>query len=225
MLKRLFTVAQIPILLIVDFLFPLLCAGCGANGTALCMTCMARLPRAPYIAAPNTYALWNYKDPTVKKSLWKLKYRGRTVFAKEFGVALYDSLLEELAELALFYGKEKPLLIPIPISKKRFRKRGFNQTELIARHMSFIDKNESFTLVTNVLYKIKDTPSQMSIKDKRKRLHNLRDSFMVKNATLVRGKNVILLDDIITTGATLREAKRTLRSAGARKIICFALAH
>lgn len=147
------------------------------------------------------------------------------MFAKEFGIALYDTLLEELAEFSLFYGKEKPLLIPIPISKKRFRKRGFNQTELIAQQMSFIDMGESFTLTTNVLYKIKDTPSQMSIKDKRKRLHNLRGSFVVKNAALVRGKNVILLDDILTTGATLREAKRTLRAAGARKIICFALAH
>lgn len=225
MLKRLFTIAQIPILFVVDFLFPLSCAGCGANGTALCDVCIARLPRAPYIAAPNTYALWSYKNPTVKKSLWKLKYRGQTVFAKKFGTALYGTLLEELAELVLFYGKEKPLLIPIPISKKRLRKRGFNQTELIARHMSLIDGGESFTFATDVLYKIKDTPSQMSVKDKNVRLQNIRGSFAVKNTERVRGKNIILLDDILTTGATLREAKRALRSAGARKVICFALAH
>ncbi len=225
MLKKLYSLIHAPIKLLLDFLFPISCAGCGEQNTALCSACIARLPRAPYISAANTYALWNYKDPTVKKSLWKLKYRGRTIFARHFGSALYDAILEELAELALFYGKEKPLLIPIPISKKRLRKRGFNQSELIARHMSLIDGERSFTLATNVLYKIKDTPSQMSIKDKRVRLQNLRGSFAVKDTARVRGKNIILLDDILTTGATFREAKRALRAAGARKVICFALAH
>ncbi|MCX6731834.1 MAG: phosphoribosyltransferase family protein [Candidatus Parcubacteria bacterium] len=75
-----------------------------------------------------------------------------------------------------------------------------------------------------VLYKTRETNSQVSQKDREKRLNNLKDSFGVKNPKLVAGKNIILIDDVSTTGATIGEAKKVLREAGAKSIIALVVA-
>jgi len=72
---------------------------------------------------------------------------------------------------------------------------------------------------TNVLYKIKETISQVEIKDRNKRLKNIQGVFAVKNSEIIRNKVIILVDDITTTGATLNEAGRVLKQAGGKKII------
>jgi competence protein ComFC len=145
-----------------------------------------------------------------------------------------------------------PILIPIPLSKKRRRERGFNQAELLCREIIKIQKKnrltpdpspyqgegcqrrgEVFTLATNILIKIKETEHQALIKDRNRRLKNLEGTFAVKNhrpnekekANFLKGKNIILIDDITTTGATLSEARRMLRASGARKVIAFTVAH
>lgn len=82
-----------------------------------------------------------------------------------------------------------------------------------------IAKYLSDTIITNVLYKTQDTPSQVSIKDREKRLNNIKGSFAVKNPELIKDRNIILIDDVSTTGATVTEAKKVLREAGAKKVI------
>ena len=77
----------------------------------------------------------------------------------------------------------------------------------------------------NVLIKIKETEHQANIKERRDRLKNLSDSFSVKNSKMIEGKNIILIDDVTTTGATLSEARKILKQSGAKKVIAFTVAH
>lgn len=129
------------------------------------------------------------------------------------------NLAEELAELELFENFGQPILVPIPISKSRLRERGYNQSELIAKNLS------GFVVETKILIKIKDTPRQARIENRQTRMQNVLGSFAVQNAELIQNRNIILIDDVATTGATLKEARKVLKNAGARKIIAFTFAH
>ena len=148
-----------------------------------------------------------------------------------FAENIYDKIIEELSEMSLLQNFTAPILIPIPLSSKRYRERGFNQAELICIELVKISKTrgEVFTLAKNVLIKIKETEHQARIKDRSVRLKNLVGSFAIKNqeknSEFLKGKNIILIDDITTTGATLNEARKILRQAGVRKVIAFTVAH
>ena len=145
--------------------------------------------------------------------------------SKFFGQILYDYLIEELGDLKLSHNFDNPLLIPIPISKKKKLERGYNQTELIANEIYKLDKNNSFEYRKNILKKIKNTLSQSRTKNKKEREENLKGCFKVIMPKLVKNRNIILLDDVITTGATLNEAKKTLQQYNPKHIICITLAH
>jgi predicted amidophosphoribosyltransferase len=88
-----------------------------------------------------------------------------------------------------------------------------------------LDTEKNFELKTNILIKVKETEHQARIKDRRVRLKNLENSYAVKNEASLENRNVILIDDITTTGATLNEARKILKEFGARKIIAFTVAH
>ena len=94
----------------------------------------------------------------------------------------------------------------------------------------FLKKGYILTLLQNtndfnILIKIKETEHQANIKERKDRLKNLSGSFSVKNAEMIKSRNIILIDDVITTGATLSEARKTLKQFGAKKIIAFTVAH
>ena len=169
--------------------------------------------------------IFSYEDRLVKKAIHSLKFRKNKRFAKIFAQILYDEILEDMSELETLSNFKKPILIPIPLSKQRLRERGFNQCELIAKELSILDNDSSFIFEKNILIKIKDTPHQSRTKNKKERLENLKNCFKVKQPEKVKGKNIILLDDVVTTGTTLKEASKTLRRYGAKKIICLTVAH
>lgn len=173
----------------------------------------------------GTIVLFDYSDPAVKRLIWSLKYKGNLKTAKLFAEVLSEYLLEELSDLKIFSDFNNPMLISIPLSKKRMRERGFNQVERIAKLVVNYDKNTNYKLETNILKRIKHTPSQTKLVNKEERIKSIRGAFEVASEEQVRGRNIILLDDVITTGSTLNEAKNTLLGAGARKVICVALAH
>lgn len=173
----------------------------------------------------NVVTIFSYDNNLIRQTIWSLKFRRNKKLAKVFAQILYDEILEKLSEEMLFFNFKKPILVPIPISKKRLRERGFNQVELIAKEMSLLDMNNSFIFKKDILLKHQDTPHQSRAKNKKERLENIKNSFSIKNKKEIKDKNIILLDDITTTGATLNEAKKILRRNGAKKIICLTIAH
>jgi len=186
---------------------------------------MSSFPEAERESLEWVFPLYDYRHPPVKKAIRLLKYKGKREFAKIFAEIIYGRIMEELSDFIIFNNFQKPILMPIPLSKKRIRERGFNQTSLICAELVKLDKNQNFILEKNILTKIKNGEHQANIENRQERLKNIVGSFSVKNPESIKGGNIILIDDVTTTGATLNEAKKTLRKAGAKKIIAFAVAH
>ncbi|MCX6712597.1 MAG: phosphoribosyltransferase family protein [Candidatus Vogelbacteria bacterium] len=153
-----------------------------------------------------------------------LKFRGVKEVADIFAGWLYNSLLEELAELAQYREQGgKIIIVSVPLSKKRFHQRGYNQSEEIARRLAELEP-KIFRLETGNLIKTRETPSQVSCGSRAKRLENLKGAFRVKNNRIFRGRTVLLIDDVTTTGATLAEASHAFGRARPRRIIKIAVA-
>lgn len=201
-----------------NFLFPQKCVGCGIKNEILCNECLTKIDYPDGAPRQYIFAAAAYHDAYVKKTIWLLKYRGVKSAAEPLAKLIYQRSLN-LGVRLLFRSRTPKLswiIIPIPLSKKRLRERGFNQSELIAKHIA---AKMSIMIKTDVLYKKIHTESQVSIKDRAKRLNNIKGSFAVKNREAVKNKNIILIDDVCTTGATISEARKVLREAGAKKII------
>jgi ComF family protein len=210
---------------ILDVIFPINCISCGKRGADFCLKCFSGCPPAERESAKWIFPLYDYRHPLVKKAVWLLKYKRKKRLANIFAEAMHERILEELSDLGIIENFYDPILIPIPLAPKRQRERGFNQAELICEKLIELDKNVNFKLKKNILIKPKDTEHQARIKDRQKRLKNLTGSFTVRNPQFVKDKNLILIDDVSTTGATLNEARKTLKQAGAKKIIAFTIAH
>ncbi|MEA2112977.1 MAG: phosphoribosyltransferase family protein [Patescibacteria group bacterium] len=174
---------------------------------------------------PNTISIVSYRNRFVKKTLWSLKFKNNHQIAKLFAEVIYDNLIEELSNLKLTANFDNPILVVIPLSRQRKRTRGYNQVDLIARAIEELDQNNFLEYRRNILKKVKDTPQQSRAKNKQERLKNLKNCFKVTNFETIRNRNIILLDDITTTGATLIEATQTLKSAKPKQILCVTLAH
>lgn len=208
---------------ILSLFFPNYCLVCRQQGQYLCLRCLNDLPLAENPEEDFIVSCFNYRDKAVKNAIWTLKYRGRHSIAEILAQTMSDKLTEELSELESFDDFRNPVIIPIPLSVKRLRERGFNQAEKLATELVKI--NPELSLVRNVLTKTKETQNQARIKDRDQRLKNLKGCFEIRNSELIKNRNIILIDDVSTTGATMLEAKRVLEKAGARKIIGLTLAH
>ncbi len=174
-------------------------------------------------AGKDIISCFSYADQKVRQAIWELKYRGNKKIARLLAEALYDEMLAFLEEYAPLTNFTDPLLIPIPLSKKRERERGFNQCRLLTDVLTELDDGRNFTL-SLTLKKVKDTASQTKVESREKRMENLKGCFYA-DANAVLRRNIILIDDVATTGATLMEAKRTLKAAGAKRVIAFTVAH
>ncbi|MEO8637667.1 MAG: phosphoribosyltransferase family protein [Candidatus Taylorbacteria bacterium] len=173
----------------------------------------------------DIHPLFEYRHPLVREAIWQIKYKGNRKITKLLSEILYEEIVAEIEDRALFENFKNPLLIPVPTSKKRLQKRGFNQMELLGGELKSLDENRTFEFSPGILIKIKDTLPQTLLKDRRLRLGNLVGCFAVTDAQKIKNRNIILIDDVLTTGATLAEAKRALINAGARRVIAFTLAH
>jgi len=183
------------------------------------------LKPAKDLTEKNFKAMFSYQQPLIRSAIWEIKYRGDILITEKISRLLYDYLLQEISEAETFQNFHKPLLIAIPVSRKSLSERGFNQTERLAKGLDKIDGGNNFIFNNESLIKVRDTERQSHTHNRTERLKNLNNCFQVKNPELIRGKNIILLDDVITTGATMMEAKNALKQAGAKKIICLAVAH
>jgi ComF family protein len=112
------------------------------------------------------------------------------------------------------------LIVPVPLHRAREKERGFNQSELLARHLtSALGLEPPVTALTRRAQAV----SQTSL-SRTERLKNIRDNFAVTGGKMVRGRTVLLIDDVLTTGATMSECARVLKQAGAKKVMGFTLA-
>ncbi len=116
--------------------------------------------------------------------------------------------------------KKYDIIIPVPMYKKRKQSRGYNQTELISKKLAKDLKIESSN---KVLRKVIDTKKQSTL-TKKERIKNVENAFNVVNSKSIENKNVILLDDIFTTGSTLNECSRMLKLAGTKEIAILTIA-
>ncbi len=128
-------------------------------------------------------------------------------------------LAEPMARLILDQGdiSENGLytvLVPVPLSRERYKERGYNQAAELARELSYFTGLE---LVADALVKVKDTPSQATLSGAQRR-GNLAGAFTVKNKAALSGKYIILVDDIITTGSTVHQCAKELKKAGAKGV-------
>ncbi len=220
--------------LVLDLLFPLECLCCGHEGQYLCPDCFQKLKlntpedlsrvkeniNAPHL--DEIYIAGDYEDIILSKLIIKYKYN----FISPLGKILAGFLINfweilELPRLNCAATTPQPaniLIIPIPLSKKRMRWRGFNQAEIIAREFS-----AHFNYKLNLdLKRLRHRRPQAELTEAQ-RQENIRSVFAWTGKNL-NGVTIILIDDVITTGATLNEAAKVLKIAGAAKIYSLVLA-
>ncbi len=166
-----------------------------------------------------------YKNTIIKNAIHTTKYHANKHTAKILAKALVPYISEELAELRMFENFHNPLLIPIPLHKIRINKRGFNQSERIADAIIEYMEDKNITLCTNALTRHKNTAIQTKSKNKKERYENMKNAFSIPYSDLILEKDILLLDDVITTGATLSSARNMLINNGARSVLCIAVAH
>lgn len=208
---------------ILDVLFPKRCVGCKSPSSYICLACAGKIPYCEKIGPSWIISMWSYKDPRIKRLLWRFKFENKFSIAEDLAPFARDHLIMELSDRAIFENIKSLTLVPIPLSRMGLRARGYNQSEILAREIS--SHLGTQYEVRNLLFKVRETETQHSIKNRRARLQNLRGAYAAKDPDEVSGKNILLIDDITTTHATLAEARRVLRLAGARKVLAFTIAH
>lgn len=160
-----------------------------------------------------TYAATEYREqPIVQKLIATLKYRG----AKDAAHRCADLIIAHL-QGAHFAPPRDCIMTAVPLHTRRFRERGFNQADLIARVIS-----EAYAIPYNphLLTRTLNTPAQAHTHERKERLENMRNAFVCNRpAAAIHGKTVFIVDDVMTTGATLEACAKALTNAGARKVI------
>lgn len=167
--------------------------------------------------------LMDYREPVVEDLIRSLKYDGSAHAAGLCADILADFLREEITSARLFSTREI-LLIPVPLHKSRERERGFNQIELVLKRLpqEFRDGTLS-RLALDVLSRVRATQQQTHL-SRSERMKNVSGAFQISREDSVRGSHIFLIDDVVTTGATLTNAGKPLEALGAT-VTLLALAH
>lgn len=181
------------------------CRRCGApfrsrqGGDRLCQACWHQKPPFDHARAAAFY------DGLVLEAIHRLKYQRQLLYAKVLGqIMTQATAITDVLATA-------DLLLPVPLHPRRLRWRGFNQALLLAKHF------QDIPLGRDVLIRQRPTLPQVGLTSQ-ERLANVKGAFLVQKPEQVAGKNVVLLDDVYTTGATVMECARVLRRAGAARI-------
>lgn len=228
---------------LLDFLFPSYCLGCQKEGPLLCQLCKTTLPvlapvcieckqmspAKPPLPAGHTckrckkntpinvfLSPFSYRHPLVSRFIHEFKYRR----IQPLSLIIADLLVSYLQ----YYHTPFPphvLIVPIPLHPRKERVRGFNQAMLLASELS---KKLSLPVDGQALIRITPTSPQtmLAARSRRENVHNV---FSVRDTAKLRGKNIILVDDVKTTGATLKQAARILKKAGTKEIWAITVAH
>ncbi len=212
-----------------DLIFPKKCVGCGKEGFWLCKKCSKKIVQVKVPFCPYCYKLTrmgqycsrcrryshltgviiaaHYENP-LKEAIHKFKYDR----IKELAEPLSELLI---ARLQLGFPRGDLVLVPVSLAQSRERERGFNQAKILAERTG---PEFDIPLLSGALVRTKDRPAQIELKG-RERRENVKGIFAVRgDIEQVKNKTILLVDDVFTTGATLNEAAKVLKRAGARNI-------
>lgn len=207
---------------VLDFIWPQFCLGCKKEGQLLCAFCLNDI-----VLEENTEIVWpditkqyfdschlcaSYQNKTIEQIIKKYKYS----YLEHMAIPLVDILEKQARRLKL----PKDIIITnLPLHKNKYRQRGFDQTEILAKKLaSRLGKN-----YFKLLKRVRHTKSQASL-DKKARAQNMQNAFVTAKRLRPLGGSILLIDDVATTGSTLNEAAKTLKQAGYSKIICLVIA-
>ena len=192
------------------FLTGKICAKCGEPIQSLaeyCMRCKKGVDRG-FDKARSAFVYGG----EVRNAVINFKYNGKKYYAEYLSAFIYDVFKRN--------NFEADVVVPAPMSENSLKKRGFNQAELLCEYF----KINGFDVNTNCLQKCKETENQAKL-DYKARQTNLDGAFKVVDKNAIKNKNVLLVDDIFTTGATCTEIANTLKSAGAKEVNVVTLCH
>lgn len=205
---------------LMDFLFPRKCPFCGAvaGKKLLCEHCAETLPFTDEEAICEGAGFGQcasplYYEGKVREAILDFKFK-----AKLGGLGCFGSLMAECA--ADNYSGKFDAITFVPVSKKRMKKRGYDQT----RYLTAATCVDWHVAPIETLKKVVDNPPQSSLKSAEERRANVLGVYEAINVEYIRGKRLLLIDDILTTGATLSECVRVLKEAGAADVMCLTLA-
>ena len=234
-----------------ELLFPLKCAACGEEtgnkkkNRLICSECLKKLSPSSDFFCPLCEAKtadgklcfscqiviggdlakfpldrllypFSYKDSLIQTIIKAFKYR----FIKDLEIPLGRLMAGYLEKIKNKVELNDLAIIPVPLYKRKFNQRGYNQSELIAAKVAEYFNADA---MAGCLLKIKPTKDQASLKES-DRPENLKNAFVCAKPWLVSGKRIMLIDDVYTTGATMAECARVLKTAGAQEIIGLVIA-
>ena len=206
---------------LMELLFPPKCVLCGtllkAGETDLCRTCRTEAPEYPNrkikLQFLDSFAAVWYYEGNVRRSLLRFKFQNARSYASCYGRMLAMKLLRE-------YPEGFDVLTWVPVSRLRRLRRGYDQVELLAKAVGA----ELGMTPVPMLKKIRNNRPQSRLDSASARRANVLGAYKLLDGDQVKGKRVLLLDDILTTGATAGECARMLLSAGAKEVHCAAVA-
>ncbi|ABR46948.1 phosphoribosyltransferase [Alkaliphilus metalliredigens QYMF] len=195
----------------IDFFPEHCCHQCGkilsmTEAVGLCQACESKPP-----SFERAIAVFQYQGH-IKRLIFRFKYEHEPYLSRIMGQMLADSYEKEALEVGL--------IIPVPLHYKRQKQRGFNQAELLAKYMSQQVKQP---YDPDVLIRSQETIIMHHL-TRQQREENVKQAFMVKNPGLIVNQKLLLIDDIVTTGATLKACSRVLLEAGAQSVTALTLA-
>jgi len=200
---------------IVKKMFPVRCAGCGARTTepkfCFCPDCFSHVILCHNEPESAVFHAAIYQGP-LQKAILAFKYAGRKFYARPFAALLADVFNRHEIRC--------DLIIPVPLHWRKEFSRGFNQTAFLAIHLG---KLTNLPVSLTLLRKKKNTQPQAGLHESQRR-ENLKGSFTVTRPVSLKGKNILLIDDVCTTGATVREATSVLRKGGSARVTVLTLA-
>lgn len=208
---------------ILDLLFPPRCVFCKgilkSDESDICNTCQSKLPWITGREAEQKFEfvslcvspLWYQGD--VRESIHRYKFDDRSGYSKVYGRLVAQCISDHLSD-------KFDLITWVPLSSKGLKKRGYDQAMLLAMAAA----RELNQTAAETLRKVRNTDAQSHIKDDSARRANVLGAYDVIDNELVTGKRILLVDDVVTTGSTLSECARILRTYGAKDVVCASLA-
>lgn len=182
------------------------------------------LPKASPVEKNDwIHPLFQYKNNKVRAVVWELKYKNNTLPLETIGKLLFDEILALISDITLFNSDAQFVLIPIPITDIKRSGRGYNQSEYIGRAILENDLGHILLYAPQWLSKTRETMEQNKSQTKEERVANMIGCFEANPQ--VEGKYIILIDDVVTTGSTLSEARKELTAKGAVQVFAFTIAH